>query len=438
MAGVFGTLVTAGDALKVAYPSKIVVAQINEMRPFTKKIKGGLPAGATVEKSGILKFAMNFERPQNVGQLADDDSLPVAKDRIEKQGQLTPTLFTGTFVIGAMTRTKAASSPEAGFNGGELKRRTDETIADVGKFIEQQYVGTHGTGRRARVEAATTAAVTFTAALPEGVTLLRVNHLLSIRQTDGGADIRDSCDNQVIAAVNPTTRLVTLSSSTFTLVAGDHVHVVTKAAQTITSISSNGLRGIVDDGTYLATIHGLTRATYAPKMYAYVNSNGGTLRDFTEKLLNRSCNAIAANSGVYPTDIWTSPGQAEKWADFVRPDRRYMVTGKSSPQAKTTGYTDEELVHISPGGPLRVNVSFDVIPRELYLLYWPAWIHYVAKEAGWWDEGNILKPIPATSTYKSSYMAAIEAVENIGCDFFGSQGVIRDLRDPAIGDTDPS
>lgn len=437
MAGNFADLVSAGDALKVAYPSKIVVAQLNEMRPFTKKIHGGLPAGATIEKSGILKFNMNFERPQNVGQQADDDSLPIPGDRIEKQGTLTPTLFTGTFIIGSMTRSSAASSPKAGFNGGELKRRTDETVADVGKNMEQTFVGTHGTGRRARVEAATSAVVTFTAALPEGTTLLRVNHLISIRTTDGGASVRDSCDNQRIAAINPSTRLVTLTSSTFTLVAGDHVHIVTKASQTITSIYANGLRGLVDNGTFLATVHGLSRATY-PKLNAYVNDNGGTLRDFTEKLLNRSCNAIAAGSGVYPTDMWTSPGQAEKWADFVRPDRRYMVTGKTSPQGKQTGYTDEELTHISPGGVLRLNVSFDIIPRELYLLHWPAWIRYTAKEAGWWDEGNILKPVPATGTYKSSYMAAMEAIENIGCDFFGAQGVIRDLRDPAIGDTDPA
>ncbi len=437
MAGVFSDLVTAGDALKVGYPSKIVEAQLNEERPFTKKLNSGQPSGSEADSKGILKFNMNFERPQNGGQLLDDDSLPILKDRIEKQGTLTPTLFSFGFTIGVMTKTKAGSSEKAGFNGGELKRRTDETLADMGKFIEQQYLMTHGTGRRARVEAATSAVNTFTAALPEGITGLRVNHTISIRTTDGGATVRDSCDAKAITAINPSTRLVTLDAAgSYTLVAGDHVHIVTKASQTFTSVNSNGLRGLVDDGTFLGTVHGLSRTTY-PKLNSYVNSNGGTLRDFTEKLLNRSCNEIKARSGKYPNKMLTSPGQAEKWADFVRPDRRYSVTSKSSPQSKAIGYTDDELVYVSPGGPLELMVSFDIVPRELFLLNWNSFMHYQAMAPGWWDEGNILKPQVGSSTYKSSYVAYLNAVENIGCDFFGSNGVIRDLRDPAIGDADP-
>ena len=38
-----------------------------------------------------------------------------------------------------------------------LSEQDYETIADMGKNMEQIYVGTHGTGRRATVEAATSA-----------------------------------------------------------------------------------------------------------------------------------------------------------------------------------------------------------------------------------------------------------------------------------------
>jgi len=111
-----------------------------------------------------------------------------------------------------------------------------------------------------------------------------------------------------------------------------------------------------------------------------------------------------------------------------------VVTGKTETQNMVTGYKGDELVHYAPGISAKINVSFDMVPRELYLLNWDTFFHYVAKELGWVEDANMLWPTPASSAYKASYLGYVCAVENIGCDFPLANGVIRDLRDPAIGD----
>jgi hypothetical protein len=424
MAGEFEQIT---NALKIAYPPKAIEPMVNDEAPFRKALKKSVPAGSNKASEGILKFGGALNPPQNQGQLVDGGTLPAPKNRDDVQFQLTPTLFAGGLQIGMITKS-AANSNKSAFNRGELRRRTEETIADLGKFIEQTYAGTHGTGRRARVES--DGSNTFVAALPEGTTLLRENQYITVRTTDGGATVRDSCDYRKITAINHDTRTVTYDGADQTLVAGDHVHPVVEASQSFTTNPfANGVRGLVDDATYLTTVHGLSRVTY-PKLKSVVNSNGGVNRNLTEQILIRTLNTVRARTGKRITDMWTGPGQFEKYIEFVSADRRYPVTG-SSPQSMVTGYTN--LVHVTPEGPLKLNLSFDIIPRELYLFNWDTFFHYVSEEMDWW-QGDMLKPTPTSGGFKASYMAYLVSIENIGCDMPLANAVIRDLRDPSIGD----
>lgn len=429
MAGEFTSIT---DALKIAYPPKAIEAMVNSEAPLRQQLRKMVPAGARPSE-GIVKFGGNLNPPQNQGQLNDGESLPTPTDRTQVQFQLTPTMYVGGLQIGWITRV-AADSNKSAFNGGELRRKTQETMEDLGKFIEQTYTGTHGTGRRARVESDGTN--TFVAALPEGTVLLRENQRITVRTTDGGATVRDSCDYRLITQINHATRTVTYSdlagtgSDDRTLVAGDHVHPVVAAAQSlVTNPFSNGIRGLIDDGTFLGTIHGLSRTTY-PKLKSNVSGAGGVLRSLTEQILIRACHENRARSGKRVTDVWTSPGQFEKYIEFVAADRRYPATG-SEIQGMSTGY--RKLVHVSPEGALTLQLSFDIVPREIFLINWDSFFLYNAKDMDWWD-GDMLKPTPTSGSYKASYLAFMQCIENIGCDLPGSNTVIRDLKDPVCGD----
>lgn len=424
MAGEFDSIT---NALKIAYPPKVVEPMVNAETPFRTKLRKMVGARVT---EGIVKFGANFNPPQNQGNLIDGGALPAPKDRTQDQFQLTPTVFAAAFQIGWVTKA-AANSAKSAFNSGELQRRTEETIEDLAKYIESSYTGTHGTGRRARVES-DGASSTFVASLPEGTTLLRENQYISVRTTDGGNTVRDSVDLRFISAINHATRTVTYSGADQTLVAGDHVHPVVEAAQSFTTNPfPNGLRGLVDDATFLTTIHGLSRVTY-PKLKSNVLSNGGSLRNLTEQLLIRACHENRARSGKRVTDCWTSPGQFEKYVEFVAPDRRYM-TPKESIQGMKTGY--ENLVHVTPQGAFNLNLSFDIVPREVFMLNWDTFFHYVARELDWVDEGGgSLRLAPNNTSYKASFLSYLSSIENIGCDMPIANTVIRDLRDPAIAD----
>ena len=161
MAGEFDQIT---NALKIAYPPKAIDPMVNDETPFRKKLKRSIPPGGKAA-GGILKFGANFNPPQNVGYNADAGTMPAPKDRTQDQFQLTPVMFAGSFGIGAVTL-NAADSDKYAFNGGELKRKTQETIADLAKFIDSMYAGTHGAGRRARVEASTSGVSTFVGAQP--------------------------------------------------------------------------------------------------------------------------------------------------------------------------------------------------------------------------------------------------------------------------------
>jgi hypothetical protein len=429
--GLWDTLYTAtgSPALKVAYAPKVVEAMVNEETVFRPKLKKSVPAGAKASE-GILKFAANFNPPQNVGNTLDGGTLAPAKDRTEAQYTLVPSLFTFSMQIGLVTR-EIANSSKSAWNGGELRRRTDEVMVDAAKYIESSYTGTHGTGRRARVES--DGSNNFVAALPEGTRLLRENFYISERTTDGGATT--GVDFRKITAIDHSTRTVTYDGADGALVAGQHIHVVVEASQDITTSNPypNGLRGLVDDTTFTSTHHGLSKSTY-PKLKANVFSNGGTLRNLTEQLLVRACHEIRARSGKRITDIWTSEGQMEKYLEFVAPDRRLIRNSPGDTGNMATGYKGTEMVHYGPGIEVKLNYSYDIVPRELYLLNWDTFFHYQAKELGWIDGIDQLLPTPGSSAYKGSLLGYPIALENIGCDMPLANGVIRDLKDPAIGD----
>lgn len=441
MAGEFDQIT---NALKIAYPPKVIEPMVNEETPFRKQLKKSIPGGGRVTE-GIVKFGFNLNPPQNVATIKDSGTLPIPKNRTELQGQLTPVICAGSFQIGWITR-RAANTNKAAFNGGELRRRTEETISDLSKNIEQSYLqnwtnATYGGGVKAIAASGT--ATTFVPNDPERFFGLRENMYVGAK-TSAGAWRAYATGATYISDLNLTTLTATITDGAgngITGLTGTDVIVITNGAGSSadTAYQSDftslfGLRGLVDNATYQDDLHGNSRATY-PKLNCVVNT-AGSLRSITEQILIRTCHEVRARSGKRVTDAWTSPGQAEKYVEFVAPDRRYTVTSKTSPQSMVTGYDEDSLVHVFPGGMFKIQISFDIFPREMYLLSWDTFFHYVAQDMDWMDEGGMLQPAPAASRsgYKASFYAYMGSIENIGCDMPLGNAVIRMLKDPVLGD----
>lgn len=424
MAGEFQNL---GVALKVVYPSKALEAVINEEAPFRAALGKSVPAGAKVT-SGNVKFNGVLALPQNVAQIVDGDDLQDAAERSEVQFTLAPTIFQGTLNIGWLAA-KAANDSKSAFNGGEVRRRTMETTSNLGKFIESTFVGTTGNGVRGYVESSGVGGLVIK--VPEGIRLLRQGMKITVRDGANFATVRATLDGVRIASVNPSTRNITTTGTpTYTNAsANDVVLVVSKATQTVTSLYSNGMRGLVDDGTNSQYIHGVDRTTVGNEKLKSVVNTSGSLRDLTEAILIRVCHEVRDSSGKRISEIWTGPGQFEKYIAFVAPDRQRMVSGGT--YDKGTGYK-EDLIHYAPGMAAKLNLSFDCIPRELHLLCWDTWFHYVAQEMQWVDDSMAMAV--GSSTYKAAWQKFMASFENIGCDMPGANAVLRQLKDPILGD----
>jgi hypothetical protein len=430
MAGEFQNL---GVALKTVYPSKALEPMINEEAPFREKLAKSVPAGAKVS-SGEVKFNGVLALPQNVAQIIDGEELQDAAERSEVQFTLKPTIFTATMQVSWLTR-KAANDQKSAFNGGEVRRRTEETVSNLAKFIESTYAGTAGNGVRGYVESSSASGLIIKN--PHGVKLLRQGMKVSVRTAADITVAQTGLDAVRITQVNPATRLVKTAGTNANGVVNDTVVVVQKASITsnISTTFANGIRNLIDDGTVgAASIHGVNRTTAGnEKLKSVINSNSGTLRDLEERLLIRVVNEVREGSGKRVTDLWTGPGQIEKYIEFVAPDRRRAVQGGS--YDKSTGYkSTDELVHYAPGVALKFNMSYDILPREIFLFNWDTFFHYVAQETQWVDDDSLLHLQVASTGHKASWLAYMASMENIGCDMPCANAVIRDLKDPTIGD----
>ncbi len=476
MAGEFEQVV---GLLKNTYSKKRIQILANEETPFRRALKSQIPSGSRITK-GLLKFGVALRRPNNVAQTRDGGNLVQPLDRSQELLTLKPTLFNGGFQIGWVTRSVATDS-EVAFNGSELQRRTEETIADLSKFIEQTYVGTNGSGSRGEIatggggaSGATTITFTLSQASgtagpwpgtgagtdPRGIRLLDVYHRVSVRNPAGAVDLTSlrhaTLDYLLITARDEAANTITCSTELQTgtpvtgavAVAGDQIVIV--PAQSIgittaipmssvhtavgatTGISANGIRGLIDDGVETLFLHGVQRSTNS-WLNAKVIANGGVLRNLGEGVLINALHDVRLSTGKRLTDVWTNVGQVEKYIEFVAPDKSYIVP-QNGPMKMATGYGEDSIVHYYPGGALRFNVSPDIAPREMYIISWDTFFHYLAQDMDWWD-APMLKPTPSTNnSYMASYLAHMASIENIGVDTPRANVVIRDLRDRLAGD----
>jgi hypothetical protein len=432
MAGEFQNL---GVRIKTVYPSKALEPMVNEDAPFRAKLAKSVPAGSRVS-SGDLKFNGVLAQPQNVGQILDGGDLQDAGERSEVQFSLKPTIFTATLNIGGLTR-RAANDPKAAFNGGEVRRRTEEVTANLGKFIEQTYVAAVA-GVRGYVDSASASGIVVKE--PHGLKLIRQGHKISVRDSGTPTSARTSLDAVRVTSVDSSTRRFTVSGTpTYTnAVADDPIYIVVADAAnyTLSNIFAESLRGLVDDGSIQTSIHGQDRTAVGYEKLKSAIDDPGFKDDLTEQRLIRLCHRIHEECGKRVTDLWTGPGQVEKYIQFVAPERRRAV--ERGTYDKRTGYkSTDELVHDAPGVSLRFNMSYDILPRELFVIAWDTWFRYVAQEMQWVDEGSMLHlAIGANNnSYRFRWDAFMASMENIGLDMPCANGAMRNLNDPVLGDS---
>ena len=153
-----------------------------------------------------------------------------------------------------------------------------------------------------------------------------------------------------------------------------------------------GLKGIIDDGSYVTTLHNITRST-APYWNCSVNStdsNGGTLRDITLDLIQASLTSVEVNGGKTNLII-SDHALRDAYAALVVADKRFVNTMKLD-----GGHTGLDINGIAwvADGDCPANTVFFVDTDHLQIMQMSDW--------SWMDrDGAVLSRVSGEDSYEA-------------------------------------
>ena len=370
-------------------------------------------------------WPFKFQSGWNVGAPPESGNVPVAKAATAPQGRVRNAWVVGNVELSYLL---AAAGQGAGAWKSIVKEEMASNISNMTKLLNIYFAGTHGTGRIGQVEAATSSSTSFVGKLPVGTTLMRPKMRIGIFDSDDASTSGSEDDDEIIQKVVPTTRTVTLQNAQ-TLDADDHVYI---SGAYGSEMVPNGLLGLIDDGTYLTTLHNVSRSTYE-EMKAVINSNSGTTRDLSEDLLIRSMYDVFQKSGLYPTDLWMNTGQAEKFAAFMRPDRR-IAGGTGEGDSYTAGF--KKLKFVLGSEVVTVTPCTDITPRTVYGVHKPSLRRIGEKRPRWLEgyqgEGSFFVQSADTNGRLMSQAATSICFSNVANLRPDAHFRIDDLSDPQL------
>lgn len=401
-------------------------------------------------------FELWLQDSHNTGSVAESGNLPALDVPNVQQGSVT-----GIQVAADMGLSELMLSAGRGngtFGRDVINRLVQITTRNLMTNINRLTLG-HGTARLGVVNASTSAATTFVAALPEASFKAREGMRISFYDTDTGGTIQDvdagggNVGTVKITYINPATYTLTIDFAA-TLTAGwgfyqslSDTASATTASTTTYGVATNGLRGIVDNATYATSIFTLSRNTY-PDLNAQVIDSTPNLQPYSEALVRKAINLAYMASGADTEALWCNRGVISEHLNSVVGDRRYNVPVDSgSVPGYKIGYDPKKLAFQYKGKDISFNVDEDLPARELFGVTTSLFKKHVLRDASWVGDDSgpdgstspILLQTPATTTYALSKIAGMLWIGNIAHSSPKSNFVIRNIADAELaGDTVPT
>lgn len=405
--------------LKNVYPTGTFEEPVNKESKYRKDLQ----RVDLMFNEGLAKFPLGIASAWNIGMIPDVGTMPTPIDPTRIQGEVTPELFVGSFQIGLKTKVAAKTSKGTFNGGGIMADRVENTVSELGKYINKVYAGSNG-GIMATVES-NSGSSTIVLTKPLGAELLNKNMRVDFYN---GATPRTAV-NTKLTVVNRSTRTITYDAANDAGIApGDHVYITGTYGRSIWTLNQ-----IVGDATDKATIFTTGVRSSYPELNAFVYRGSSGLRDLTEQLLLEMLDGPRRETGKKITKALTNTGQARKYVEFIQAERRYAGPSGSAPRY-TVGYDEDSLQILAPGINLKLEVDFDVEPRRIYGLAWDTFGRYESMGVDWIDEDTLLKMIPTAGGHKAGFLAYVGCVENQICTMPRASARLDDLNDPICGD----
>jgi len=332
----------------------------------------------------------HYGRSSGVGSGAETD-LPTAGNQAYKNPYGTVAYHRGRIQVSGPVM--AASRNDVGAIGRALDTEIKGITADLRKEINYQLFN-DGTSIRAYVNGDPGTGTTLTLDTP-GTMYLYDGMIIDILGNDDGDGATNDAD-VVISSVDSDTE-VTVSAALDTSI-DDNDYVVransTDGAGVLPSDSYEmmGLKGIVDDGTYVTTLHNLSRSDYAWwKCSTFDNDdNSGTNRDLTLDLIQEAMTAVEKNGGQVKM-ILSSPELRDAYASLLVSDKRFVNTLELDGGFKALEYSGTPWV-ADPDCP--PNTVFFIDTDHLQIMQMSDW--------DWMDkDGAVLSRVSGSDAYEA-------------------------------------
>ena len=366
------TLSTYDEALKIDY-LPVIREQLNMGTVLLTKVQRN-------ERDVVGKqwqLVAHYKRNAGIGARPDDGSLPTAGYQAYKNPYGKVAYNYGRISITGPTI--SASRNDTGAIVRALESEIKGVTADVKKDVNYQLFN-DGTGERCLVNGDPGTSQTLTVNTP-GTNYLYEGMLVDIQDPSTGVACTAS-SGLTISTVDSATA-VTLSAAINADVADDD-RVVAYGATDGSGVEDTdcyemmGLKGIVDDASYLTTLHNLSRDDYEWwKCATHSTDDGsGTNRDLTLDLMQASLTAAEKNGAT--TDlILTTYELRDAYAAILVADKRFVNTMDLDGGFKGLEYNGIPLVADADCPP---NTMFFLDTSHLFLMQMSDW--------DWMDKRN--------------------------------------------------
>ena len=401
------TLSTYAEALKIDYLPTIR-EQLNNDTILMNKIQRN---ERDVSGSKWQMFA-HYQRNSGIGSRPDNGTLPTATRQKYANPYGVVAYHYGR--ISVTGPTIAASRNDAGAIVRALESEIKGVTADLRKDLNYQMFN-DGTSRRCLVNGDPGSEGTTLTVDAPGTKYLYDGMVINIINPSTGVANDSSI---TITTVNSTTACTT--SAIDTAVADNDWVIATGSHDgggvlVSDSYEMMGLKGIVDDATYVDVFEGITRST-SPWWKCSTNTNddnSGTNRDLTLQLMQDSLTSVEKNGGK--TDLLlTTPDLRDAYAALLVADKRFVNTLKLDGGFKGLEYSGMPLV--SDPDATENNIYF-LDTSHLYIMQTADW-DWMSKD------GSVLNRVAD----KDAYEAVLYWYADLATDKPRAHAFLRDVQ----------
>ena len=313
------SLTNFDEALRIDY-LPVIRKQLNNSTILLNKIRRNERDVSGREWKGVV----HHQRTAGVGS-GSETALPTAGNQEFKNPYGSVKYIRGRIQVSGPVM--KASRDDKGAIVRALEAEIKGVTEDLKKEVNYQFFN-DGTAVRCLVNTDPTTGTTLTVDNPSSMYLWDGMVIDIFGSADGDGALND--ESVTITTVDSSTQCTVSASLDAAIDDNDFIvrhGAAYDAGSTVGSYEMMGLKGIVDDATYVTTLHNLSRSTY-PWWSCSTHSsddNSGTARDLTLDLMQASISAVEKNGGKTNL-IVCDHATRDAYAALVIADKRFVNT----------------------------------------------------------------------------------------------------------------